>query len=105
MKKLFIIFISIILSAGSISLSAKEPLKVKRFAKFFAIVGMNLIFIYLFVMLGGRQMLTRMAVPFTSRIFSWSNDIVINMVTIIVVAAMVWYISYFLYKRKIFIKL
>jgi predicted acyltransferase len=82
-----------------------DIMNMKRCAKFFAIVGMNPIFIYLFVMLGGRQLLTRMAVPFTSRIFSWSNDIVINMVTIIVVAAMVWYISYFLYKRKIFIKL
>ena len=77
----------------------------KKFAKFFAIVGMNPIFIYLFVMLGGRQLLTRMARPFTYRLFSWSNDIVINMVTITVVAAMIWYISYFLYKRKIFIKL
>lgn len=77
----------------------------KSFAKFFAIVGMNPIFIYLFAMLGGRQLLTRMAVPFTSRIFSWSNPVVTDMATIILVALMVWYISYFLYKRKIFIKL
>jgi len=82
-----------------------DIMNMKRCAKFFAIVGMNPIFIYLFVMLGGRQLLTRMAVPFTSRIFSWSNPVVTDMVTIIIVALMVWYISYFLYKRKIFIKL
>ncbi|MCE5346212.1 MAG: hypothetical protein LLG13_08000 [Bacteroidales bacterium] len=82
-----------------------DVMNFKKFAKFFAIVGMNPIFIYLFVMLGGRQLLTRMARPFTYRLFSWGGDILINMVTITVVAAMVWYISYFLYKRKIFIKL
>lgn len=82
-----------------------DIMNVKKFAKFFAIVGMNPIFIYLFAMLGGRQLLTRIAIPFTYRLFSWSNDIIINMVTIIVVSAMVWYISYFLYKKEIFIKL
>lgn len=82
-----------------------DILNFKKFAQFFAIVGMNPIFIYLFAMLGGRKLLSRMARPFTYRLFSWSNDIVINMVTITIVAAMVWYISYFLYKRKIFIKL
>jgi predicted acyltransferase len=77
----------------------------RKLALFFAIVGMNPIFIYLFSNLGGKQLLTRMAEPFTSRLFSWSNEITINMITIIVVASMVWYICYFLYKRKIFIKL
>lgn len=77
----------------------------KKFALFFAIVGMNPIFIYLFTGLGGRGLLSRMAMPFTYRIFSWSGDIIIGMITTIVVAAMVWYICYFLYKRKIFIKL
>lgn len=82
-----------------------DILNFKHFAKFFAIVGMNPIFIYLFAMLGGRNLLTRMAMPFTSRIFSRTNPVVTDMVTIVVVALMVWYISYFLYKRKIFIKL
>ena len=77
----------------------------KKFALFFAIVGMNPIFIYLFTGLGGRGLLSRMAKPFTYRIFSWSGDIIIDMITTIVVAAMVWYICYFFYKRKIFIKL
>ena len=77
----------------------------RKIATFFAIVGMNPIFIYIFSSLGGKSLLTRMARPFTSRLFSWGGDTVINMVTIVVVAFMVWGICYFMYKRKIFIKL
>ena len=82
-----------------------DVMNFRRFALFFAIVGMNPIFIYLFSNLGGKHLLERMAIPFTSRLFSWGGNIVINMVTITVVTAMVWYICYFLYKRKIFIRL
>jgi predicted acyltransferase len=82
-----------------------DVMNFRKLALFFAIVGMNPIFIYLFSNLGGKRLLTRMAEPFTYRLFSWTNEITINMITIIVVAAMVWYICYFLYKRKIFIKL
>jgi hypothetical protein len=56
-------------------------------------------------MLGGTVMLNRMVVPFTSRIFSWCDPVFVNMINILVVVAMMWYISYFLYKRKIFLKL
>jgi predicted acyltransferase len=82
-----------------------DVMNFRRLALFFAIVGMNPIFIYLFSNLGGKHLLTRMVIPFTSRLFSWTSEIVINMITITVVAAMVWYICYFLYKRKVFIKL
>ncbi len=82
-----------------------DVMNFRKLALFFAIVGMNSIFIYLFSNLGGKQLLSRMARPFTSRLFFWTNDMIINMITIIVVTAMVWYICYFLYKRKIFIKI
>ncbi len=82
-----------------------DVMKYRKLAIFFAIVGMNPIFIYLFSNLGGKHLLTGMAEPFTSRLFGWSGDIAINVATTIVVAAMVWYICYFLYRRKIFIKL
>jgi predicted acyltransferase len=82
-----------------------DVMNFRKLALFFAIVGMNPIFIYLFSNLGGKRLLNRMAEPFTSRLFFWSSEITITMITIIVVAAMVWYICYFLYKRKIFIKL
>jgi len=77
----------------------------RKIALFFAIVGMNPIFIYLFSNLGGKRLLARMVWPFTTRIFAWSGEIAISMITIVIVAAFVWYICYFLYKRRIFIKL
>jgi predicted acyltransferase len=82
-----------------------DVMNFRKGVRFFAIVGMNPIFIYIFSNLGGKQLLTRMARPFTYRLFIWSNELIINMVTIIVVTGMVWYICYFLYKRKIFIKI
>jgi predicted acyltransferase len=82
-----------------------DVMNFRKVALFFAIVGMNSIFIYLFSNLGGKQLLTRMAKPFTSRLFFWAGDLAVNMITILVVAAMVWYMCYFLYKRKIFIRL
>jgi predicted acyltransferase len=93
------------LIAMAISYWLIDVMNFRKPALFFAIVGMNPIFIYLFSNLGGKQLLTRMAQPFTSRLFSWGGEIAVNMVTIIVVAAMVWYICYFLYKRKVFIRL
>jgi predicted acyltransferase len=82
-----------------------DVMNLTKMAAFFAIVGMNPIFIYIFSMLGGKELFTRMVVPFTSRIFSWSSPMVINLITITIVVGMMWYLSYFLYKKKIFIKL
>jgi predicted acyltransferase len=89
----------------SISYCLVDILKFKKIARFFAIFGMNTIFLYLFAELGGAQIFHRMAIPFTSRLFRWSGEIAINMITIVIVAGMFWYLSYFLYKRKIFFKL
>ena len=93
------------LVAMAVSYWLVDMMHFNKIATFFAIVGMNPIFIYIFSMLGGTGMLSRMVVPFTSRLFSWSSPVVIDMVTIIAVAAMMRDISYFLYKRKIFFKL
>ncbi len=82
-----------------------DVMKFRKVGLFFAIVGMNPIFIYLFSNLGGKRLLARMVRPFTARLLSWSGEIAINMITIVIVAAFVWYICYFLYKRKIFIKI
>jgi predicted acyltransferase len=82
-----------------------DVLKARNLGLFFAIVGMNPIFIYLFSNLGGHHLLDRMAIPFTSRLFGWGGELTVNVVTILVIAAMVWYICYFLYKRRIFIKI
>jgi hypothetical protein len=82
-----------------------DVLNFRRVGLFFAIVGMNPIFIYLFSHRGGKEILARMARPFTHRLFGWADEMVMNMAMIAVVAAMMWFLCYFLYKRKIFIRL
>lgn len=69
------------------------------------IVGMNPIFIYLFFELGGSGFLSNIFVPFTTALFSWSGEYVVLLVTSSLVWASLWYICYFLYKHKVFIKI
>jgi predicted acyltransferase len=82
-----------------------DVMSFRRLGLFFGVVGMNPIFIYLFSHRGGKGILSSMARPFTHRIFAWSDEMVINMATTAVVAAMMWYLCYFLYKRRVFIRL
>jgi len=82
-----------------------DVMQFRKLGLFFGVVGMNPIFIYLFFHRGGKAILASMARPFTLRLFAWSSEMVINMATIALVAAMMWYICYFLYRRKIFIRL
>ena len=82
-----------------------DVLNLKKGTTFFAIVGMNPLFIYLFWHSGGRLVLMNLAKPVTNRLFGWISPEAITMATILVVSGMMWYICYFLYKRKIFIKI
>lgn len=81
---------------------------VKRYRKwpvFFAIVGMNPLFIYLFTETGGGAFLYRFPKPFTIFLFSWAGEAYAGMVTGLVTWGLLWYICYWLYQRKIFIKI
>ena len=82
-----------------------DVMSFRRLGLFFGVVGMNPIFIYLFSHRGGKGILSSMARPFTHRFFASCGEMVINMATVAVVAVMMWSICYFLYKRKIFIRL
>jgi len=82
-----------------------DVMNFRKFPVFFAIVGMNPLFIYLFGHIGGSHLLRNVAKPFTNGLLSWSNDLTRGFALSLVVWAMLWYICYFLYKRKIFIKL
>lgn len=77
----------------------------KRFALFFAIVGMNPLFIYLLAHSGGTHWLSGIAKPFINALFGTFNELTVQMALTITVWAMMWGICYFLYKRKVFIKL
>jgi predicted acyltransferase len=71
----------------------------------FKVVGMNSIFIYLFFSLGGSEFLHRIFVPFTNVLFSWSGELMVGVITSLAVWAALWYLCYWLYKNKLFVKI
>ena len=80
----------------------------KKFAKgsqIFIIVGMNCIFIYLFFEVGGAKFLTNIFVPFTNALFSWTGEITTKILSSLVVWTSMWYITFWMYKNKIFVKI
>ena len=81
-----------------------DMLHFKKVPMFFAVFGMNPLFIYL--MAGSfRNFFKGLTTPYISRIFSWTNEVTLIIISTLVVAAMLWYVCYFLYKHRIFIRL
>ncbi len=81
-----------------------DVLNLRKVPMFFAVFGMNPLFIYL---LAGslRRFFAGLTDPFIHRIFGWANEVSITLISTVIIAAMLWYVCYFLYKRKIFIRL
>jgi predicted acyltransferase len=77
----------------------------RSWAKFFAIVGMNPIFIYLFQETGGARWLDRLVRPFTTGLFGWTGQLPAEMLTSAGAWALMWLMCYFLYKKRILIKI
>jgi predicted acyltransferase len=80
----------------------------KLFAKgsqIFIVVGMNCIFIYLFFSLNGAWIITEIVKPVINSLFGWSGAITSNILTSLVVWYALWYITFWMYKNKIFIKI
>ncbi len=93
------------LLALSFSYWLVDVIKVQKWSKFFVIVGMNPLFIYLFAHVGGDELIYKVVRPFTMGLFCWTGDLSAKIITSLVVWFFLWYICYWLYKRKIFIKL
>jgi predicted acyltransferase len=74
-------------------------------SKMFRIVGMNCIFIYLFFETGGSGLLYKMFNPFSRTLFSFSGDLAVGLINSLAVWAALWYLCYWLYKNRIFIKI
>lgn len=72
---------------------------------FFKIVGMNCIFIYLFFELGGATLVKKIFIPFTTALFSWNGMVTVGVATSLAAWAFMWYICYWLYQNKLFIKI
>ncbi len=74
-------------------------------AKPFIIVGMNCIFIYLLFHLGGADLIHSIFKPFVNNLLGWTGIIPTKLLTSAAVWAAMWYICYWMYKNKIFVKI
>jgi predicted acyltransferase len=79
----------------------------KRWPWFFIIVGMNPIFIYLFMNTVGGQWLVGFVEIFSGGIGTWLGlpDLAAAWLNSLLVLGIAWYLCYWLYKREIFIKI
>jgi len=81
---------------------------VKKYQKgvlFFAIVGMNPLFIYLFAHVGGADLIKTILLPFSNLLFSWTGELGAPIILSSLVLFTLWYICYWLYKKNIFIRI
>lgn len=76
-----------------------------RWPKFFVVVGMNSLFIYLFAQVGGGKLIQRLPKPFVHQLFSWAGETCVAIVNGFATWFLLWYLCYWLYKRRIFIKI
>jgi len=74
-------------------------------SRMFIIVGMNSIFIYIFFSIGGGEFLHRIVAPFSSLLFSWGGEKTVEIITSLGIWAAMWYMCYWLYKNKLYIKI
>ena len=79
--------------------------KSQKWAKWLTYVGMNPIFIYLFTETGGARWLRRIATPFTQSSSPLVGELAASILTGLVVWFMLWYVCYWLQKRRIFLKI
>jgi predicted acyltransferase len=79
--------------------------KIQTWAKFMIIVGMNPLFIFVFAHVGGADLIHTIVKPFTNGLFSWMGVLTADIITGFVVWFGLWYITYWMYKQKIFIKI
>jgi predicted acyltransferase len=81
---------------------------IKKYQKgvlFFAIVGMNPLFIYLFAHVGGADLIRTIVLPFSNTLFAWTGELIAILILSAIVLFFLWYLCYWLYKKKIVIKI
>lgn len=82
-----------------------DMMKQKRWSLFFAVVGMNSLFIYLFCHIGGTQVVKSCVKPFSVALFGWTGELPSEILTSSITLLALWYLCYWMYKNKVFIKI
>ncbi|MFD0797250.1 acyltransferase family protein [Maribacter chungangensis] len=81
---------------------------IKKYQKgvlYFAVVGMNPLFIYLFAHVGGADLIKKIVLPFSNALFGWTGELSAQIILSCIVLFLLWYICYWMYKKKIFIRI
>ena len=79
--------------------------KWNRWALFLNVVGMNSLFIYLFTESGGTTWIRSLAFPFTMAFAPWIGELPSEILTSLAAWAMLWSMCWWLYQKKILIKI
>jgi predicted acyltransferase len=79
--------------------------KYQKGVQFFAIVGMNPLFIYLFAHVGGANLIQKIVLPFSNALFGWTGELGAHIILSLIVLYFLWYICDWLFKHKIFIRI
>jgi predicted acyltransferase len=79
--------------------------KRQKWSLFFRVVGLNPLFIYLFAHVGGADFLETIIHPFSYALFGWMGTLTASILTSAIVLFMLWYICYWMDKKKIYIRI
>jgi predicted acyltransferase len=82
-----------------------DIMKQRKWTLFCVVVGMNPLFIYLFCHVGGAGMVEHIVYPFVTALFGWMDEGKLNITMSLFVLSLLWYLCYWLYKNKVFIKI
>jgi hypothetical protein len=78
---------------------------VKGWPLFFGVVSMNSVFIYLFAHVGGGKFFENILHPFTYALFDWGGELTAQVITSLLIWAALWGLCYWMYKKRLFIKI
>ena len=71
----------------------------------FIVVGANPLFIYLFSHIGGADLIRNVVQPFTNSLLGWTGNLPMELITSSITLFLLWYLCFWLYQRRIFIKI
>jgi len=79
--------------------------RMRKGTPFLVAVGMNPLFIYFFAQTGGADWLRQVAVPFSRGLFGWAGEWPAEVATALATLALMWGLCYWLYRRRIYVKI
>ena len=82
-----------------------DILKYKKWIQFAVVVGLNPLFIYLFAHVGGGELIAQILKPFTFGLFDWMGVLTTNIILGMLTWFFLWYITYWLDKKNLYIRI